>query len=94
MTTPTAYLIDVTLRYPADAMGTGNPETIDVNRILTVARSLTEAVDDYVSDMTLAPGVPELIGVDLAAAADEYDYMLVEGKMAAPLSDEEKAAYA
>lgn len=74
----TAFLIDVTLRYPANALGSDNPETTGVWRVLAVAPTLSEAVDDFVADMTLGEGIPELVDAVAVANADSYDYFIVD----------------
>ncbi len=77
----TAFLTDVTLRYPANAMGTGNAESTVVYRVLTVGPTLSAAVDRFLADMTMPDGSPELVEVALVATADENDYFIVDSPL-------------
>jgi len=77
----TAFLTDVTLRYPANAMGTGNAESTVVYRVLAVGPTLSAAVDRFLADMTMPDGSPELVEVALVATADENDYFIVDSPL-------------
>ncbi len=77
----TAFLIDVTLRYPANALGSDNPETTGVWRVLAVGATASEAIEKFLADMTLAYRVPEVVNAAVVADANSYDYFIVDSPL-------------